>query len=1224
MSIKSVQNNNLTNRSLLSAHSNQVLKAQGQPSASIPRASTTAWVRNPSWLTMPSVLSTDQKVVVLNRVDRDSNFASLIGYTSSGTYTVNWGDGVTETFASGVQCYHEYDFNNSALNNTNAPVTFTDSTDVVNRTAHGYTDGTTVSFYNLVSMTGIATGQLYYVVNSTANTFQFSDTLGGSPIAFTGNGSGTLLPYKQNIITITPTTANLIGCNLNVLHNKRNAYTLSTGTGSCGFLDIIMSVPNMSTASTAYLAIGSAQVNGSASNVYMAFLESVTILNLGSQNTISYLFSNCASLRNVVISASTSLITNTSFMFTGCNSLLSAPLFDTSNVTTMASMFVNCYSLTSVPLYNTSNVTDMSSMFSGCASLSSVPLLDMGKVTTLLSTFSGCSSLSSLPVFNLSNVTSMSSTFLTCYSLTSIPLFDTSKVTDMTNTFSGCRSITTVPLLNTASVTLLSGTFQNCVSLTSVPLLNTSSATTMFNMFNNCTMLTSVPLFNTANVTNMGGIFTNCYSMLTVPLFDMTNVLNCSSMFINCYSLTTVPLFNTANATSMGSMFATCYSLTTVPLLNTAKNVTFNNFFNTCNSLVSVPAFNTSSATDMSGMFQNCFSLKTVPMFDTSKVTTMASMFSSCFSLITVPLFNTSAVTTMASMFNNCPSLKFVPDFDTSSVTTFATMFSGATVAGTANIIDTPKLNMFGSGSSSLLSTTAGSGTANVNVYNIKASISLLAKKLSQNAINRVLSNLYQDYSGANPTLTLTNNYGVTNAVVRTANTTLGSNVVVMTNTALVNIGMSVTGSGLSYPVTNFTYSGTSNTFIKTAHGFSNNCKISLVRVDGFDTRSLPNIAAWSDVIYTNNKFIAVTSTGDISAVSYDQGLTWQYVSMGTNESTTSIAAGQGSDGIIRLIKTNAGTNTSIGYSNNYGNVWLSSAAASASIPWRDVAFGGGKFVAVPANTTNVYVSNNGISWVRRDTAQTLTSFGSTAYGDNTWVTLISGSNTVTSRDNTVTWSLDHTLTSISTNWSKITYGNGVFLAVSSNPQVVAVSYDRANTWLYRVYSPLAVQTTLAVNEVMYTDNIFIIATNTANYFTSSDKGNTWLIRPVPVTGNVTTGLRTIAFGGSNIMAISANTGNALILSLPTYDPSEPYYVKNKTQDTFQISETPGGAVFPMIGKNTAMTASARTGTDVVSIVTNTSITLSSPATSTQTLVSLSFRDNDLMLGLTKGWTITL
>ena len=50
------------------------------------------------------------------------------------------------------------------------------------------------------------------------------------------------------------------------------------------------------------------------------------------------------------------------------------PKIDTSSVTNMSYMFQNCYSLVSIPQLDTSSVTKMSYMFSGCQALSTLKL----------------------------------------------------------------------------------------------------------------------------------------------------------------------------------------------------------------------------------------------------------------------------------------------------------------------------------------------------------------------------------------------------------------------------------------------------------------------------------------------------------------------------------------------------------------------------------------------------------------------------------------------------------------------------------------------------------------------------------------------------------------------------------------------------------------------------------------------------------------------------------
>jgi len=65
-------------------------------------------------------------------------------------------------------------------------------------------------------------------------------------------------------------------------------------------------------------------------------------------------------------------ITDTSHMFSDCESLVTVPLFDTSNVTDTSYMFNNCSSLETVPLFDTSNVVDMRWILDGCLALKDV------------------------------------------------------------------------------------------------------------------------------------------------------------------------------------------------------------------------------------------------------------------------------------------------------------------------------------------------------------------------------------------------------------------------------------------------------------------------------------------------------------------------------------------------------------------------------------------------------------------------------------------------------------------------------------------------------------------------------------------------------------------------------------------------------------------------------------------------------------------------------------
>ena len=303
----------------------------------VPSITRTPWSRKSDWLTMPSVSSSEEKVVILHAVREESEF---VAFTIAGAYTVDWGDGTVENFATGATAEHEYDYTNVQL------------------------DGTLTS--------------------------------GG---------------YKQALIIITPQAGqNLTNLNFQVKHSTSGLQAYSSG-----FLDIILSGPNLTSLTVGGTTIGH------------RLLERAEFLNIGSVTTMQNMFYDCTSLQSVPL-FDTSSVTNMSAMFYDCNSLQSVPLLDTSSVTNMSYMFLFCYSLQSVPLFDTSSVTNMQEMFRDCTSLQSVPLFDTSLVTNMYQMFLGCTSLQSVPLFDTSSVTNMKDMFRDCTSLQSVPAFDVSSV----------------------------------------------------------------------------------------------------------------------------------------------------------------------------------------------------------------------------------------------------------------------------------------------------------------------------------------------------------------------------------------------------------------------------------------------------------------------------------------------------------------------------------------------------------------------------------------------------------------------------------------------------------------------------------------------------------------------------------------------------------------------------------------------------------------------------
>ena len=197
------------------------------------------------------------------------------------------------------------------------------------------------------------------------------------------------------------------------------------------------------------------------------------------------------------------LLTNATYMFYGCTSLISIDLssFNTTKIESMFGMFYCCSSLKSINLssFNTTNVDSMRLMFSKCSSLKSLDLSS----------------------FNTSNVYDMSSMFEGCYSLKTLDLssFNTINVNDMKEMYRECTSLTTINLssFNTNDVNDMHCMFYNCSSLNSLDLssFNTNNVNRMSFMFEGCSCLKALDLssFNINNVNDLGRIFAFCNSL---------------------------------------------------------------------------------------------------------------------------------------------------------------------------------------------------------------------------------------------------------------------------------------------------------------------------------------------------------------------------------------------------------------------------------------------------------------------------------------------------------------------------------------------------------------------------------------------------------------------------------------------------------------------------------------------------------------------------------------
>lgn len=487
-------------------------------------------------IVMPSIDSSEQKVAMLIFVSDDSS--NFLSFTVAGNYTVDWGDGVTENFSSGVSAYHIYDYS-----------TFDVSNETLN--SDGYKQAI-----------AIITPQVGANLTSLNFTTKHSSALAANA-------------YPQPIIELYISAPNLTSLTVGSAAPTSTAYPKAVR-----YINLINA--------------------GSVTTFHRQFyslynLKKIEINTIGAVTAFSEMFYDCRSLVEVKINAAaTTSVTNTSYMFYNCYSLVNAPFFNMVGVTATNHMFYNCYSLETVPLYNTSNVTSFSNMFFSCYNLTTVPLFNTVKVTTMTQLFYDCRNLTTVPLFNTVAVTDMSYMFYNCFALKTIPLLNTASVTTMSNMFYQCYSLVNLPLLNTGLVTSMVSMFVSCQSLATIPLFNTGNVTNMANMFTTCSSLQTIPLLDTSKVTTMYQIFYRCYSLNCLPLIDVTKITGTSAqyMFTDCASLKNLPSLNYSLITDMSYMFSGCNNLSYTPSFSANSVTSFAGAFSSCHGLSSISITN--------------------------------------------------------------------------------------------------------------------------------------------------------------------------------------------------------------------------------------------------------------------------------------------------------------------------------------------------------------------------------------------------------------------------------------------------------------------------------------------------------------------------------------------------------------------------------------------------------------------------------------------------------
>jgi surface protein len=289
---------------------------------SVPDAN--GWIRPADWLPISHLVTDgEEKVAALYAVWDAAGIAK--GYNNycalyvTGNYTVDWGDGTVENFASGVQAEHEYVYANMPASSY---------------CSRGYRQAViTITPQAGQHLTLLNFGKKHSLNSVTYATNNFLD------VYVSGTDIGRITMYDANN-------------SQSRLLEKFYGYQLSN---KC---------------TTMYAMFNSC---------YSLHTLDLSSFNTSAVTSMAYMFYSCYSLQTLDLSSfNTATVTTMSNMFYNCYSLQTLDLssFNTAAVTSMAYMFANCYSLHTLDLssFNTSTVTTMPYMFYNCYSLRGINL----------------------------------------------------------------------------------------------------------------------------------------------------------------------------------------------------------------------------------------------------------------------------------------------------------------------------------------------------------------------------------------------------------------------------------------------------------------------------------------------------------------------------------------------------------------------------------------------------------------------------------------------------------------------------------------------------------------------------------------------------------------------------------------------------------------------------------------------------------------------------------
>lgn len=190
--------------------------------------------------------------------------------------------------------------------------TLTEATDLVTLNSHGLSNGDIVVFSSVTTTTGIELGQAYFVISATTNTFQISETSGGSVRTLgTGNGNGSFAIKRLNSYSLP----RRITVTLREASNKAELNDHGLSNGDRIYFTSITTTTGISTLTTYYVvnktlndfqlatSVGGSAIDlltGDGSGILILTSGDLTITVTNIDNKTDIIFNSAPALDNII------------------------------------------------------------------------------------------------------------------------------------------------------------------------------------------------------------------------------------------------------------------------------------------------------------------------------------------------------------------------------------------------------------------------------------------------------------------------------------------------------------------------------------------------------------------------------------------------------------------------------------------------------------------------------------------------------------------------------------------------------------------------------------------------------------------------------------------------------------------------------------------------------------------------------------------------------------